>query len=306
MDPSALAKTQSQVATTAQLVAAGVSRGRIAAQLRARRWQRHGRVIVLHNGPLTETQRQWIAVLRCPQPAALAGLTAARMAGVRLHAGDDTIHLLVNAHARVPKRPGVRVHYSNRVDVLRPRAQAPRVTTERAVIQAALWEHSPAVAAGYFIAAFQQRKVRHSVVAAELALVGDARHVAMLTRLLPEILNGAGSLAEVEFVKLARLAGLPAPLRQSKRVDADGRTRHLDVDFGAFSVEIDGPVHWDAASYTIGLARQNALVRRGERLLRFSTTSIWSEPESVVAELRSAWSQFGGHATRGAPHKSAS
>ncbi|MCU1678730.1 MAG: hypothetical protein JWM93_3488 [Frankiales bacterium] len=302
MDPKGVCDAQSQVATSAQLLAAGLTRGHIAAQLRARRWQRTGRVIVMHNGPLTETQRHWVAVLRCPRPAGLAGVTAARVAGVRLHAGDDTIHLLVGAHARVEKRTGVRVHYSERVDLVRTGSEAPRVSTERAVIQAALWERSPTIAAGYFISAFQQRKVRTSVVIAELALVGDTRHVAMLRTLLGEIRDGAGSLAEVEFVRLARRAGLPAPVRQSRRVDGDGRTRFLDVDFGGFSVEIDGPVHWDAASYTSSLVRQNALVRRGERILRFSTTSIWSEPDSVVTELRSTWSQL----TGSAPHKHAS
>ena len=57
MDVSAIANAQSQVITSGQLLEAGMSRGQVATHLRAHRWQRHGQVIVLHNGPLTQTQR---------------------------------------------------------------------------------------------------------------------------------------------------------------------------------------------------------------------------------------------------------
>ena len=226
-----------------------------------------------------------------PQPCGLAGLTAARAAGVRLYAGDETIHVLVGAHAHVRRRAGVHVRYTDRIDIVRPAREAPRVTTERAVVQAALWEPSPRIAGGYFLSAFQQRKVQSPGIAAELRAAGNSRRVSMLNALLGEAHNGAGSLAEVEFTRLARVAGLPAPIQQSRRV-INGVV-YLDFDFGGFCVEVDSPLHWDAASYEAGLTRQNSLLRTGERLLRFSTVTIWATPQLVIDELRMWWAEFG-------------
>ena len=68
---------------------------------------------------------------------------------------------------------------------------------------------------------------------------------------------------------------------------------YLDFDFGGFCVEVDSPLHWDAASYEAGLTRQNSLLRTGERLLRFSTVTIWATPQLVIDELRMWWAEFG-------------
>lgn len=46
----------------------------VRAELRTRRWQRpHRLVVVLHNGPLTRTQRIWVAFLAAPHGSALWG-----------------------------------------------------------------------------------------------------------------------------------------------------------------------------------------------------------------------------------------
>jgi len=42
-------------------------RGHVRHQLASRRWQRPARGVVwLHNGPITESQRHWVALLVCP------------------------------------------------------------------------------------------------------------------------------------------------------------------------------------------------------------------------------------------------
>ena len=45
--------------------------------LRRGLWTRYGRVVGTHNGPLTEEQALWVAVLRSPRGVVLAGLAAA-------------------------------------------------------------------------------------------------------------------------------------------------------------------------------------------------------------------------------------
>lgn len=149
-----------------------------------------------------------------------------------------------------------------------------------------MWEAGERRAAGLFLAAFQQEIV--TVPSVEEALDAAPRHprVQPMRRLLLEVVNGADSLAEVEFLRLAERAGLPPPVRQARRRIGANRYR-LDFDFGRFAVEVDGPLHWQDVDAE--LARQNAIMRSGQPLLRFTTTAIRYEPESVVRELRASW-----------------
>src|SRR5680860_536692 len=56
----------------------------IRAQLAAQRWQRpHRGVIVLHNGPLTERQRIWVALTAAQPGSVLGGVTALTVDGLR-------------------------------------------------------------------------------------------------------------------------------------------------------------------------------------------------------------------------------
>ena len=158
----------------------------------------------------------------------------------------------------------------------------------QAIVQATMWEPVTRVASGVFIAAFQQGLVTADAVSDQLRLVGRHSRVSLMGRLLVEVTDGAESLAGVEFMRLAERAGLPKPLRQSVRLDADGKRRYLDVDFGRFSVEVDGPLHW-GRDVQADLSRQNALVRTGQRILRFSAETIRTDPDRVVRELRGAW-----------------
>jgi hypothetical protein len=97
----------------------------------------------------------------------------------------------------------------------------------------------------------------------------------------------------IDFVKLARRAGLPPPIRQSIRYDSAGRRRYLDVDFGTFAVEVDGGLHLHAPNYWADARRQNELVLGGDRILRFSSYAIRVEEDVVIAQLRRAHEVFG-------------
>jgi hypothetical protein len=75
-------------------------------------------------------------------------------------------------------------------------------------------------------------------------------HGEVLRAIVGDIEGGADSLAEIDVGKLARTAGPPPPIRQSCRLDGDGRRRYLDVDVGTFSVEVDGGFHLRAMLVT--------------------------------------------------------
>ena len=105
--------------------------------------------------------------------------------------------------------------------------------------------------------------------------------------------GGADSLAEIDLAKLARLAGLPPPVRRAVRYDRGGRRRFLDADFGTFSVEIDGGFHIKPLNYWDDARRHNDLLLVGQRILRFPSVAFRLEPEVVVAQLRAAKALFG-------------
>ncbi len=127
----------------------------------------------------------------------------------------------------------------------------------------------------------------------ELGAAGRVRHAGILLSILADIEGGADSLSEIDFVKLARKAGLPPPIRQSIRWDSSGRRRYLDADFGTFAVEVDGGFHLRAQNYWADARRQNELVLGGDRILRFSSYAIRLDEDVVLAQLRRAHEVFG-------------
>jgi hypothetical protein len=286
-----LAASQDSVASRAQLTAVGVPWTRVRTELAARRWQVNGGAVVMHNGPLTEGQVLWCAVLGQPQPAALAGASAAIAGGLRTFR-RDVVDVVIARHAHGRRRVGIRLHYADDVPVLTSASSPPRVRMPLAIVQACIWEKHERTASGLFIAAFQQRLVTTAAVLPHLQRLRCQPHASLLLTYLPEVKEGAGSLAEVEFTRLAAAAGLPKPIRQSLRPGQGGRRSYVDVDYGTFAVEIDGPLHW-AGNVEAELARQNAIIRTGRPLLRFSTLTLRNDPEAVAAELRAAARDFG-------------
>src|SRR5262249_6009505 len=94
------------VATVRELSSAGVSAGQIDAQLAAARWARHGKAIVLHNGPTDRREHEAIALINCGPRSVLTSFTGAQRWGLRGWERDD-IHVLAPAGARDPRLPNV-------------------------------------------------------------------------------------------------------------------------------------------------------------------------------------------------------
>lgn len=290
-----LAELQDAVVTRHQLREYGYDVDAVRAQLAARRWQAHGRqVVVLHNGPLTSRQQRWVAVL-ARHRGALAGLTAAQELGL---AGfdDGLVHVLVGYDARRHELPGVKLHLSRRFSVadVHPGRTLPTVRIERAIVDAASWMAPPRKACAVVCAAVQQRLTTAQRLRPELLAAGQARHHGLLTAIVGDIEGGADSFAEIDFGRLARLAGLPPPRRQTFRLDRAGRRRWLDADFDGFFVEVDGAVHLRPLNYWDDMERQNDLiVVTGKPALRFASVAIRIAPATVVAQLRAAGERFG-------------
>jgi hypothetical protein len=111
--PETLDSAYDTVVTVAELGGWGWSPAAIRGQLDARRWQRAGRAIVLHNGPLQPDEQRRVALLACGPRALLTAFSAAEEHGLRGWE-RDRIHLLVPAGTRVRRQRvcAVRVHYT--------------------------------------------------------------------------------------------------------------------------------------------------------------------------------------------------
>jgi very-short-patch-repair endonuclease len=112
-------------------------------------------------------------------------------------------------------------------------------------------------------------------------------------RLLLDSRDEPWSEAERRAHRLLRAAGLRG-WRGNRPVVVAGRLYYIDIAFGAsrLAVEIDGRLHeLDEDLFESDRWRQNALVRSGWRVLRFTWSMLVDHPELVVHEIRAALAQ---------------
>ena len=228
-------------------------------RLHSGRWQRPCRgVLVTHSGGISDAEWLWIAVLGAGPDALLGGLTAARLDGLTGF-DDRATHVLLPACRQVrTSLPGVVVHRS-------------RV---RAVLAAGV----------------QQRLVRPDQLQAALGRRPRLRRHALIAVTLADIAGGAQALSELDFARLARCYGLPAPDRQVMRLDRNGRRRWLDAfwEEAHLAVEVDGLWHMEATAWWADMHRANDLIISGVRVLRFPAFVVRDQPGVVAAQIRAA------------------
>lgn len=292
-----LAVAQEGIARRDQVLRLGVSAHVVEAMVSAARWRARGdQVLVLHNGPLTNRQELWAAVLNCPPPVGLAARTAAADYGLKRWP-SDSIEILVPRGARVPRGLGlgVRVHESRRFTAadLNPARALPAVRVERALVDAATWSRTPRAACGILAAGVQQRLTTSARLQAEIALTGKIRYRSLMIAALVDIAGGAQAVSEIDFLRFCARNGIPAPQLQQVRAEPSGRRRYLDATFRRrdgklVRVEIDGALHLVVQTYWADMSRGNELVIGHERVLRFPSFVIYANDAEAVDQLRRA------------------
>ena len=266
-------------------------------QLTARRWQTAGPVaVVLHNGPLTQEQHRWAAVLSAGGRAALGGRSALELAGLRGWE-PQAIQILVPVGGHPPRIPGVTVemHQTRRDEAYRLHivGSPPRTTIERSALDGASWTDSARAGAGLLAAVVQQRLTTPAKLLEELEKSGPIRHRPLIRSTLDDIAGGARALSEIDIGRLCRVNDLNVTARQAVRNDAQGRRRYLDGLVTApngkqVAFEVDGALHLSVLSYWDDMQRSNELIIAGVPLLRFSSLAVRADGAKVVDQLRRA------------------
>lgn len=285
-----LERLEARVVPASRLVALGMSRGQIRAQVDAGRWQRVGRAIVLSNGELTTSERRSAALIHAGPRALLTAFTAAESWGLSGWT-RDTVHVLVPGGTKVAGIPAlpIRVHYA--ADWGSVECRGAREAPAPAIVRAAICLPNVRPACGILAAGVQQRIVTARQLATVLDSRSSARHHAVLTAAVRDIAQGAQALSEIDFARLCRKAGLPEPTRQRVRIEPGGRRRYLDVEWdlpgGAkVVVEVDGALHLVPAKWWDDQLRQNEVVIAGDAVLRFPSAIVRTAPAVVLSQLR--------------------
>ncbi len=101
-----------------------------------------------------------------------------------------------------------------------------------------------------------------------------------------DICDGAHALGELDFARLCRQVGLPAPTRQRVLRGTDGRV-YLDAcweDVG-LAVEIDGGHHQWALNPVDDALRQNEVVLDGDVVLRVPVLGLRLQRERFMDQV---------------------
>ncbi len=272
-------------------------------ELKAGRWQRHGQVVICHNGPLSDEQAVWVAVLRSPVGVVLAGSMAAVRRGLSwpLPARPQ---LLVPAAGPLPHLADVDVRRTRLLEAedVHPVAQPPQLRLPRAVVDEASRARRPDDVRALLCAAVQQRMARVADLREVVLRMGPIKHRALMLTALVDVEGGAHSVREMAFGRLLRRATLPPPSRQVVRRRAGGRY-YLDAAWEDWDLhaEIDGLGHLEVAQWGVDCDRTNELElgKVRERRLRIPGFWIDERPDHVIDQVRRGLIRGGWHPSRG-------
>jgi hypothetical protein len=253
------------------------------------RWQRPARgVVVCHNGPLSEAERDEVALAASSPGAALAGITALRLDGFNGPAPSSRF-VVVPLGSRARQVPGVVVHWSSELTPLdvHPHREPRHTRPARSVVDAATWSGAPRRARWLVIAAVQQGITTPAQIRDALSRRGRCRHRGIILESTFDAEGGKHSLPERDFARLWSALQLP-PLEYQRAVPARDGTYYLDAwcPHLGFGVEVHGLPHREVANWDADVTRANEVVIGGRQLLSFTSFAIRHEPIAVADQLQ--------------------
>lgn len=286
--PPAWLRDQQGVLTRAQALQI-VGRHQLYALVGSGRWQNPARgVFVNHNGELTSTQRDWVALLALPSGSVLGGLTALRYDDFAAFQVDKPV-VVAPMGASPIVYDDLSLHWSKFLDErdVHPLRQPRRTRPARSVLDAASWAVSEKRAREIMLAATQHGVVHTRQLREALGRRGACRHRALIIESYLDAWGGIQSLPERDFDQIRLEVPLPRPERQAIVRRPDGRY-YLDVWWKKFNLacEIHGIPHMAIEQWDGDLLRLNEVAIDGRRTLIFSSYAIRRQREVVKDQLR--------------------
>lgn len=285
-----LARQQRGVLAVRTLLALGLQRRQIHTMVDNGIWQRpSSRVIALTPAPLGRAEQRWVAAVHFDD-FALAGQTALELYGLNPDS-DGRIHLVGPRGGWGSALPHWRLHSSaNRDSVCA--SHPPHCPPLRAAAQAMQWAKTERQACFFGIWGIQQGLFTLAQLRGAVEAIPLSPTSGLAKRSLRLIDPGVHSMPEYDFARECRRRGFPEPHRQVRRVDAEGRSRYLDVEFRfngqSLIVEIDGAGHLDATVQLEDSFRANELSLENSRVMRIPALALRLQPDRVFAQLQRA------------------
>ena len=257
-------------------------------RLRSKAWRAYGAVIVTHNGPLDETQRAWVAVLRAGPGAVLAAAWAMREHGVSLEVPERP-QVVVPAYRSWPRVPDVDIRRSRLLgpEHVHPVRQPPVFRLARATLDATSLCRRPEDVRALLCAPVQQRRLRPAELRECLALLGPLTGRSVVLRTLDDLELGAQSVHELRFTRGLRRRRLPVPEHQ-RLCQRPGGKAYLDFWWERYRlhVEIDGLAHLWVDNWLADLARSNELaIGAPATRLRFAGFQLVEQEDQVFDQV---------------------
>ena len=289
---AAIAAGQSDVVSRRQLYDVGVTRGVIRAQVDAQRWTwRTSSVLTTTTGELSWGQRLWLAVLHCGPGAAIGGLTAGQVHGLRNWSRDD-VTVVVPDDLVFDEIEGLHIFRSRRpIQSWRDsRTALPLLRIEPAILLFGAYDRSLRTGQGVLAAAVQQGLTTPHRLGDALALMRPLRRARHFRATLHDLGAGAQSVAEIDVRRACRRFNVAAPSSQMPRVDRSGRRRWTDCEWRlpngrTLVLEVDGAFHLDVLQYDDDVRRARRLTTADRVIVRCSACEIREEPGEVMSDL---------------------
>jgi very-short-patch-repair endonuclease len=290
-DLRAIADVQGEVVSRRQVYGCGLSRWHVRGQVRARPWRLIGdQVVVLHTGVVDPVGLRWAAVFQGGPRAHLDGASALIAAGLARFT-EGRLRVSVPRGARVRRTPLFNIRQTRRwsADDVVGDAGVPRSRPAVAAVRGALWAVSDRQATLLLTMSVQQNMVRAEEIGLELLRIRRDRRRHLLHAVVLDLIDGAGSLGELEVTRLLRRRGLPRPDRQVLRRSGRGRC-YLDLYWARWKlvVEVDGIQHAWAENVVPDALRQNDLSVAGETVLRLPLLGLRLAPDEFLDQIEVA------------------
>ena len=264
------------VAHRADLRAAGLTRHDVASEVTAGRWRLAGRhTVVIGTGGLLGEAVLWRAVWESGSGAVLDGaaaLLACGLTGFR----PEAIDVALPARNRGRAVPGVRLRRRRDLGPCLS-VGVPRVRPEVAVVHAAQWARSDRQAALVICLVVQQRLLPPDRLLTHWLTITRSPRRSFIHAVIRDVCDGAHSLGELDFARLCRARGLPAPTRQAVRIQQDGRATWMlpGTTSVSSSRSTEVTTSWRSTRLTTRCARtRSCSVLRGSYASRSSACAL--------------------------------